>query len=137
MNSGVKLDPSKSKFKPKENKKTQQDFEKEISELQKNDEAVKLKAMQLSRRFMDAVNDKTLPENRGIVGKDVEKELINNLGSLALHINNDENQPEGIGSIGLITVLMNSLFNMRDRINEQSHKIYLLEQQAKKKSSGE
>ena len=117
MNNGVKLDPNKSRFKPKEKKKTQEDFEKEIADVQQKDEYLKNKAIQLSNRYHDAVDDKTLPENRGVLGKDVENEMINDLSQLALHLNNDEHQPEGIGSVGVLTVLLHAVLSLRDRVN--------------------
>lgn len=117
MSSGVKLDPNKSRFKPKESKKTQEDFEKEIAEVQNKEEYLKTQAMQLAGRFLNTIADKTLPENRGVIGQDVERELVNELSSLALFLNNDEHQPEGIGSVGVITVLLNAVLSMRDRIN--------------------
>lgn len=135
-NTGVKLDPKKSRFQPKEKKKTQADFEREIAEYQKNSESLTAKVMQLSNRFMKAVDDKTLLENKGI-GNDVEKELVNELAALALHINNDESQPEGIGSVGLITLLMNAMLSQRDRLNEQAYEIHLLKEQLKKSSTDE
>jgi len=137
MTNSVKLDPNKSRFKPKENKKTQEDFEKEISALQRNEEGLKARVIELSSQFMDATQNKILEENRGIIGQDVERELVNSLGALGLHINNDEHQPEGIGSIGLIMLLMNVTLKMRDRLNEQAHKIHLLEQQLNETSSKE
>ena len=147
MSNGVKLDSSKSRFQPKENKKTQEDFEKEIAEAQNKEEYLKNQAMKLSGRFMDAIADKTLPDNRGVIGKDVERELVNELSTLALTLNNDEHQPEGIGSVGVIPVLLNVVLAMRDRMNiiayyteehfkKLSARIDQLEE-SKKQSSGE
>lgn len=137
-NTGTKLDVSKSKYQPKGPKKSEVDFEKEISAHIKNEDLLKKQAAELSERFIAALNDKTLPENKGLIGKDVEIELIKNLSRFAIILNTDEAQPEGIGGVGLCQILMNCVLMLRDKVNELSYKVYQLEQQKlKDKSSSE
>jgi hypothetical protein len=131
---GVKLDPNKSRYKTRENKKTQVDFEKEVSEFQKNELELQKKAAELSGHFLKMVQDKTVPENKGIIGADVEKGIIQSIARFALTLNNDETHDEGLGSVGAIIVLFNSVLMLRDRINELSHEIHLLRKD--KESSG-
>jgi hypothetical protein len=68
--------------------------------------------------------DKTLPDNKGPAKKDMEKQVIKQLVDLGLQLNNDQNKPEGIGSIGLINLTMQLMLEQRNRINELEHKLH-------------
>jgi hypothetical protein len=84
-------------------------------------------------KFMKVVADKTLPQNKGIIGEEVESEIRQKLMELALEMNNDENEEDyGKGSIIVLTVLLKVILNYRDRINALEYNLDLL----KKESNG-
>jgi hypothetical protein len=104
-------------------KKTAVDFDKEVVNHQKNENDIRQRVMELSNKFKSALKDKTLEENKGPIKKDYESEIINQLCDVGLRMNNDQNQPEGLGSIGLSNLLFRAILIQRDMINEQSFQI--------------
>lgn len=115
---GVKLKNDRSTI-PKSPKETPKEaFDAAVkSAVDKNDK-VKYDAWELSSKFVKILQDTTLSENRGPVQKDYERDVINKLISIAIDLNTDETQKEGIGSVGLITLLFNCVLKQRDVVNQ-------------------
>jgi len=116
-----KLDSSKSQF----NKPSRPSFESAAEEAVNKAEDKKQKALELTKQFWNVIRDKTLPENKGPLKKDLEKEISNKLISYAIEINgyvdvtdDDGNilgkEPDGMGSVGLIALLMKTVLYQRD-----------------------
>jgi len=117
----VKLhNPTESKTKsPKEA------FEERAGEAVAQDRIYKERAFELGKRWMASVRDKTLPENRGPIGKEVEDKLFDQLVMLGMEMNNDPDVlDESIGSIGLITILMKTCLEYRDRLNKLEYELH-------------
>lgn len=92
-------------------------------------EEFKKRTWELSAKFKSFIEDRILPENRSIITKELETEVLNNLISLANEMNADEHQPEGIGGVALSMLLMKCLLIQRDTISTLAYKIDKLEKQ--------
>lgn len=80
-------------------------------------EEYKQRTWELSLKFKSMIEDRTLPENKSILVKGIESETLTKLVSLASDMNEDDNQPEAIGSVALSMLLMKMLLLQRDTIN--------------------
>lgn len=133
---GVKLNNKQSSIpQPKPNRS--EAFEKEANEVFSKFEEFKRRTWDLSAKFKAFVEDKVLPENKSIITKELEGEVLNNLVSLANQMNADEHQPEGIGGVALSMLLMKCVFIQRDTINTLAYKVDKLEKQLASKSNVE
>lgn len=122
---GIKLDNSKSSIQPKPNQAAI--FDEKAKEAFSKYEDYKQRTWDLSTKFKAMIEDKILPENKSILSKDIEAEVINKLVALASDMNEDENQPESIGSTALSMLLMKMLLVQRDTINSILFKFDKLE----------
>jgi len=104
-------------------KKTAIDFDKEVINHQKNENDIRQRVMELSGKFKSTLKDRTLEENKGPIKKDYESELINQLCDVGLRMNNDQSQPEGLGSIGLNNLLFRAILIQRDTINDLAYQV--------------
>jgi hypothetical protein len=95
-------------------------FSKKVDEAADKAQSYKLKSAELAIQFLNLINDTTLKANKNIFTKEMEKELLTNLVSLSIDINNDPLEKEGMGSLALITLLLKTVLMQRDKINELS-----------------
>lgn len=123
---GVKLKNSKSMFANKPKKPSKEDFERAASEANNKLNSHNDKAMELSLAFKKILEDKTLSENKNIFATDVEMETLGGLVALGIDMNTDENETEGMGSIGLITLLLRCTLIQRDKINASDFKLHTM-----------
>lgn len=104
-------------------------FQKQAGEA--NDRAIDFskRAQELATRFVKMMEEKTLVQNKSVFAIDIEKETMTDLIKLGIEINNDEtlpvDQPGGMGSIGLISMLFRSLIGLRDRVNNLEYSLNL------------
>jgi hypothetical protein len=131
MNSGLKL-----KNKNQSQKRTST-LEEDINVLLKNKQETHMKIAELSSVFMSFVRDKTIPENKSSSDDIHEKEVVNSLIKLCLALNSDQTEPEGIGSIGLGSLLIHALLEQRNIINGLRYKIHKLESENKTKPNND
>ena len=83
-----------------------------------------LKTLELAKAFIGTCRDKTLSANKGVIAREHERELKNNLVTFAIEINNDPTeQYDGMGSIALINLLIKVAFEQRDRLNELEYQL--------------
>lgn len=108
-------------------KPTKDDLDKKVSSIQKNNSSYKVKAADLAMQFNKAINDKTLKENKSIFVKEMEKELLTNMAQLAIDVNNDQYEQEGMGSLSWIILLLKNSLSQRDKINQLEFLISQLE----------
>jgi len=141
MNEKVKLDNTKSRFakKAEEQKKQEAQFDQSVDDYQKNQAALVKKASELSSQFMSYIKDQrlNLPENKGPVLIEMEKQICKELTDLSLELNQDQSQPEGIGSAGMILLLLKTVLVQRDFINELRYDISKLKKNSSTSSNGE
>ena len=102
-------------------------FDKRANEAFSQDESFKKKAYDLGKVFVQILDDKTLVANKSLMAKDLERESLQNLIKLGMEMNADENQPESMGSIGMITLLLKGVIMQRDKINSLEYRVLGLE----------
>lgn len=123
---GLKLDNRNSIIDtPK--KSSIEEFEKRAIEVSNQLDAYSTRAVDLAQKYKRILEDQTLIENKTKFNVDAEKELISNLVQLGNDINWDEHEREGMGSIGLIMLLLRTMLIQRDRINSLDYALTQLE----------
>jgi hypothetical protein len=123
-NQNLKLSAEKSRFsKSKKVEPTEEDFKKEVQEFKKKEVEVRSKIAELTNRYKGAILDKTVSENKSPLQRDMESSIIQELANLGLRLDNDQDQPEGIGSIGLCNLLLQINVLQRDAINKLGYEI--------------
>ena len=113
-------------------KPTQEDFDKQVKQVQERNNGYKIKAAELALQFNKSMADKTLSENKNMFQQDMEREIMQKMVQLAIEINNDPNEAEGMGSMTWITLLMKTCFAQRDRINKLEYALVQLEKKTDK-----
>lgn len=98
-------------------KPTQQEFQQQVHEAQERSSSYKVRAAKLVQEFGKMMADKTLPENKSIFSREGERELLGQMMQLAIEINNDSTEQEGMGSLSWVAVLFNTCLAQRDRLN--------------------
>jgi len=108
-------------------KPSQEDFDKKVKEVQEKSNGYKQRAADLAINFKKLMEDKTLLQNKNIFATELERELLSKMIQLAVEINNDPNEQEGMGSLGWITLLFKTFFAQRDKINYLEYRLFQLE----------
>jgi hypothetical protein len=99
-------------------KPTQADLDLKVQQIQERTTGYKLKVSEFAIGFNKAIKDKTLRQNKNIIQRDMEKELIDEMIKFAFQVNEDPAEQEGAGSVSLIMLLLQAIMFQRDRINE-------------------
>lgn len=81
----------------------------------------------LSIKYKSFIESKVLPENRGPIAINVEKEVLDKLVQLAIDMNEDELHQQGVGSTALCMLLMKCMLIQRDIVNTLYFKVEQLE----------
>lgn len=127
---GIKqVSSQKSIFDNMPRKPTPEEFEKRVNKIQEQSGGYKARASDLAAKFLKLLADKTLKENKNIFSLEIEKEVLTQMAALAVEINNDPHEPEGMGSMGWVTLLLNISLIQRDRLNKLEYEISKLKQQ--------
>lgn len=101
----------------------------------KNENNIRL--VDVTKRFMMAMRDKTLVSNKGTVSSNFEKEIRSDLHKLIQDLDNDEsNNIYGEGSEAAIAIFSKVFFEMRDRINELEFELKKLKSVENEKKQG-
>jgi hypothetical protein len=106
---------------------TQEDFTKKVNQVQERNSSHKTRAAELSAQFAQTLNDKTLKQNKNVFAKEVERELLTKMAQLAIEVNNDQNEHEGMGSLSWIVLLLKTCLNQRDKMNQLEFSVSQLE----------
>jgi hypothetical protein len=91
----------------------------------------------LSAKFKSFVEDRILSVNKTVISKDLEGEVLQQLITVASEMNEDDTQPEGLGSTALCMLLMKMTLLQRDIINDLGYKVDKLERQLQKQGKPE
>jgi hypothetical protein len=110
--------------KPRQN--TAEQFQQKVQDVQERQSGYKKRAAELFLQFNKTMADKTLAQNRNLFNQETEKELLQNMVQLAIEINNDISENDGMGSLTWITCLFKTCLAQRDRINELDYEHALL-----------
>ena len=81
----------------------------------------------LATEFKRMINDQVLPENKGPIVANLEKENLDKLIRLSSAINQDDTQEEAAGCNALCMILMKCILSQRDNINKLSHSMHKME----------
>lgn len=122
-----KVSTQKSIFESMPQKPTQEEFEKRVKNIQEQSTGYKAKAADLSGKFIKIISDRTLKQNKSIFAIELEKEVLAQMIGLAVEINNDPHEQEGMGSMGWITLLFKICLSQRDRLNQLEYAVSVLE----------
>jgi len=126
--SGIKnISSGPSMFDNVPRKPNQKDFDEQVKEVTNRKSGHKEKAADLASKFKKMMLDKTLEQNKSIFAKEVEREVLSNMIGLAVEINNDPEEQEGMGSLIWITLLFSACLAQRDKINNCEYLISKLE----------
>ena len=125
MSSGIKLNKNKSRFARTASNKAV--FEKSVNDYSESQSAMLKEGFNLSKKFVEQFQNKTLTANKGPMAKSLEKEIISELTNWAINVNNDQVSRRGMGSTGVIVMILNLLFKVRDSLNTANYKIQELE----------
>lgn len=122
--SSLKISNENSMFANQPKRPTKQDLDKSAKEIQEKDIGFKEKAAELAVNFRKMLDDKTLVDNKNQFSLEIERESISNLAQLAIDMNNDEyEQQDGMGSVGLSVLLFRCILIQRDKINKLDYAI--------------
>lgn len=108
-------------------KPTQEEFNTKVKKIHDRDNSYKIRAAELATQFNKIMADKTLVQNKGPFAKEIEKEVLSNMINLAVEINNDGKEIEGMGSLTWITLLLKTCLSQRNKINQLEYSLSVLE----------
>jgi hypothetical protein len=117
----------KSMFDAMPKKPTSQEFQQQVHVQQERSSSYKIRASKLATDFGRMMKDKTLSQNKNIFSQEAEREILSNMVQLAIEINNDPSEQEGMGSLSWITVLFKTCMEQRDRCNQLEYQMSLIE----------
>lgn len=126
-NKNIKINGKQPRFKSSKAVSEEQ-FKEKIREHQEGNKELMGKIWELSNKYTSSIKDKTLSENKSPLQKEIETDIAKQLTNIALDLNNDEQQPEGVGSIGLLMLLLKTNLIQRNIINDLGYKVHKLEQ---------
>lgn len=108
---------------------TPQQFDERVQQVSSKSNDYKIKAGELAVQYKKILADKTLVQNKNVFSEEIEREILTKMVNLAIQINNDEDEQEGMGSLGWITILLKTQFSVRDRLNELEYQLLQLKKQ--------
>ncbi len=114
----LKVSTQKSIFDKPVKKPTQKSLENKVKSLESREIDYKERTHMLALQFKKMIEDKTLPQNKGVFAVEGELEILSKIAQLASEINNDEDEEDGIGSLTWIVQLLKTCLSQRDRINK-------------------
>lgn len=126
QNKGLKISNNKSIFSKDEMKKSIS-FEEKANDVFNNYNTRNLKCIDLGKKLILFLEDKTLLENKSPVNKNLEAQVVSEFIEICNEINNDESEKEGIGSMAVMTLLIKTVLHQRDKMNEIYYKLHKLE----------
>lgn len=129
--SGLKLSNQKSMFAKKVKKPSQQAFEAGLKQSLDRNKDYKERAAELAIAFRKMLDDKTVPQNKNIYSTEIERETLGKMAQLGIDMNLDDQEEEGMGSVGLITLLFRCLLIQRDKINGLDYAVNQMQSQLK------
>ena len=108
-------------------KPSQEDLDNHVKNTQNRSRSYKQRAADYSAQFKKIMNDKTLSQNRSIFVTEMETELLGNMIKLAVDVNADVDEQEGMGSLMWIILLLKTCLLQRDKINNLEYAVFQLE----------
>lgn len=135
MNKGLKINNKKSNISVPAPSK-EEALEKAAAETVSKMNEYKKRSWDLGAKFKSIMENDVLLENKTILLKNLESDILTQLSQLATEINNDVSIPEdSVGSVALIQLIMKMLIFQKDKINQLKFQIEKLENNLKKINS--
>lgn len=129
---GVKLNNKNSILGAIPKKPSKEEFESKAAMVNDQLNAYGDRAADLTLKFKKVLEDRTLSTNKTSFSSDAERELISNLAQLGIDMNNDEHEEkDGMGGIGLIILLLRTVLIQRDKINTLDYALNQVEKKLK------
>jgi hypothetical protein len=122
-----KVSSQKSIFESMPKKPTQADLEQKVQQVQEKQSNHQIRARELTVQFSQLMADKTLAQNKNLLQKEVELDLLRSMVGFAQEVNADPTAPEGEGSLSWIIILLKNCFSQRDKINNLEYSLQQLE----------
>lgn len=106
--------------------KITEEFEKRAEHFIANKDSYKERSIELASKLMSAIRDKTTIDNKGVIAKEFEISLRNDINLLINATNLDpDTEPDEGNKIGF-SMLFKVVFELRDRINSLEYENYKL-----------
>lgn len=122
-----KISSKKSIFDDIPKKPSQDEFEAKVKKVHDRSSNYKVQAADYSSQFKKIISDRTLVQNKNVFSTEIETELLSNMIKLAVEVNTDPNEQEGMGSLMWIILLLKTCLSQRDRINKLEYIVTQLE----------
>lgn len=125
LKDGFFAKPSVFDKKKAENKEqpTVKQFDDKVDEIVDQQRKNKEKAALSVLKFKKDFDSKTLAENKSVIVKEMERSNLKELLELISSLNQDENEPEGTGSLVGMTLILTLMNSLRDRLNSIEHRL--------------
>lgn len=129
--SNLKIDNKKSMFASLPKKQNPAEFQKQVQETQEQVMEYESEAAQLAVLFQKLLEDKVLPENKSSINIESERDLISKIVDIAIKLNNDGEELEGMGSVGISLMLFKAVLYQKDKINRLEYNLVQAEKKIK------
>lgn len=127
----LKKPQTKSMFDNKPKLPSAEEAKKQASVVNDQINSYNARALEATTAFMKLIDDHTIPSNKSVFAADVEREVIGKLQQLALDIEADDLQPNGMGPVGVVSFLLKVVLVQREKINQLDYNINLLDKKLK------
>lgn len=113
----------------KSNKPSKEEFEKKVTASENNRSNYANQFIEYSKKYLNILNDKTLKENKNILVRELERTFLSEMLKLTKDVNNDENEEDNQGSLGLMSILLQANVLQRNHINLLEYNADLLKKE--------
>jgi len=111
------------KLKNKRTVTSNEEFEKKANEFIADKTERNQSVIAASKKVVDLSKEKTLVQNKTVMARDIEQQIITEFVQSGLAINQDPSEPEGYGSAAMIHILCKIIMTQRDRINNMEFEL--------------
>jgi hypothetical protein len=129
---GLKINNDRSSIATPPAQSAQEALDAKAGKVMEKIDEFKIRTLELATKYKTLFDSKVLAPNKTQLIKDAEREIITNLVKLALEMEADDFQPIGQGSTSLLSLTMNIMLMMRDRMNELEFRIERAEKELAK-----
>ena len=131
MAKGLKLNNEKSTVIPPVKAMASEAFNKAADEAAERLTGYKQRSWDTGVKFKSIMESSVLPENKSILIKEMEAETLQQLSQLALDINADDINPDGMGGVALCQLIMKMMITQKDQISVLRYRVEELEKKLK------
>lgn len=119
LGAGLKQSRFQADLQAKQNQvRIQEEFEKKADNFINNHLSYQENGANIAKKFIGAIRDKTLNNNKGVLSKELEREIREDLLNLIRSMNMDPDQEDDQGTVSGMALMIKAIFELRDRVNE-------------------